>query len=74
MTIRFLDLVESDRPDYPYMPGQVLDLPYVSKWVQAALCDGRAELVRGEEPELATVSVGERASVNVKQRRTKGVR
>ena len=43
------------------MPGQVIDVPALTPELHIALNSGRAELVRGEEPELATVTVRERA-------------
>lgn len=61
MQIRFLDLVESAAPGFPFMPGQTIDVPSMTPELRTALDSGRAELVRGEEPELATVAVRERA-------------
>ena len=60
MQIRFLDLVESGSPDFPFVPGQIIDVPTLTPAMRAAVKDGRAELVR-DEPELATVGVTERA-------------
>lgn len=60
MQIRFLDLVESESPEFPFMPGQVINVSSLTPAMRAAVKDGRAELVR-DEPELATVGVTERA-------------
>lgn len=61
MLVRFLDLVESEIPDFPFRPGQVADLSSLTPAIRAAIQSGRAALVRVEEPELATVAAGERA-------------
>jgi hypothetical protein len=59
--LRFLQLVESSAPGFPFMPGQVISglsrlTPEMRQWIR----EGRAELVK-DEPELATVGAGERA-------------
>jgi hypothetical protein len=68
MTIRFLDLVESDTAGFPFMPGQVIDVPTLTPSLRTAIHCGLAELVRGEEPELATVTVPERAGTRRRKR------
>jgi hypothetical protein len=62
MTLRFLQLVESSAPGYPFVPGQVIDglsrlTPEQQQWIR----DGRAELVRDEPPALAVAVPVERA-------------
>jgi hypothetical protein len=61
MKIRFLEMVESDVRGFPFMPGQVIDVERVSDAVAAAITDGRAELIRIEEPEIAITEAPERA-------------
>lgn len=69
MRIRFLQPTASISPDYPFQPGQVINVDPSPDWI--ALCDGvRAELVRDEELETATVGAGEQAVT----RRRKGSR
>lgn len=61
MTLRFLEVVESAAPGFPFVPGQVIrDLPRLSPEMRQWIRDGRAEIV-ADEPELATVGPVERA-------------
>lgn len=69
MDLRFLAIVESDAPGFPFQPGQVLTgLDQLSPRFRQLVREGLAELVRDEEPELATVSAAPERAV---QRRVK---
>lgn len=62
MDLRFLQTVDSSAPGFPFMPGQVITgLSRLSPEMRQWLRDGRAELVRDEEPEAAVVAPVERA-------------
>lgn len=73
MRLRFLQTVPSLEPEYPFMAGQVITTPKLTpemhRWVQA----GWAEVMRGEQPELATVAPGERAVTRRGRPRTHGM-
>jgi hypothetical protein len=49
MTIRFLQTVPSENPEWPFMAGQVIDVPAPSPSMQDALRNGTAELVKAED-------------------------
>jgi hypothetical protein len=49
VTIRFLQTVPSEHPDFPFMPGQVINVPAPSPSMQQALRGGLAEIVRAED-------------------------
>lgn len=69
MDLRFLALVESDAPGFPFMPGQVLTgLGQLSPRFRQLVREGLAELVRATEPELA---VAVRAPERAVQRKAK---
>jgi hypothetical protein len=63
MDLRFLALVESDAPGFPFVPGQVLtNVGTLSPRFRQLIRDGLAELVREDVPEMAVaVAVPERA-------------
>jgi hypothetical protein len=69
VTIRFLGLAESAVPGAPFVPGQVIEVATLTPEIQAALRSNLAELVRAEEPDLATVGVTERAVTRTARRR-----
>ncbi len=61
MQIRFLETVESSAAGFPFQPGQVIAVTQMTSAIRSALRDGRAEVLRTEEPELATVVASEHA-------------
>lgn len=61
MTLRFLDLVPSAAPDYPFLPGQSIQVTRLTAEMRQWVRSGKATVVGDEEPELATVAPGERA-------------
>ena len=61
MKIRFLHTTPSAAPGYPFQPGQVIDVPKITTEVREWIKDGKAELLREPELEVATVGVTERA-------------
>lgn len=61
MTIRFLSPVDSGHPEFPFMPGQVIEVTEPSPEMLASLRDGRAEVLGDSEPERATTAVPRRA-------------
>lgn len=64
MDLRFLQPVDSSAPDFPFLPGQILrGLSRLSPQMETWIREGRAELVREDGAELATVGVRERAVV-----------
>lgn len=48
-------------PDYPFQAGQIIDVPKITTEMREWIKDGKAELLREPELELATVGVNERA-------------
>jgi hypothetical protein len=69
MKIKFLRTTDSDVYGFPFVEGQVIEVPELSSAMRQWLKEERAELVREEEPELATVGVAERAVVRTKRAR-----
>jgi hypothetical protein len=63
--LRFLQVVDSSAPDFPFMPGQTITgLARLSPQMEAWVRGGLAEVVREDDQvELATVGVRERAVV-----------
>jgi hypothetical protein len=59
MQIRFLQTCASDNPDYPFMAGQVIDVPALSRLLQSHVFTGLAEFVREDETECAVVVAAE---------------
>jgi hypothetical protein len=62
MKIRFLEIVESDHPERPFRPGQVIDVDHPTPAMRAWIKTKRAELVREDDSlEVAAVTVPEHA-------------
>ena len=61
MTIRFLEPVDSGRPEFPFLPGQVITVDVPTAEMLAGLNSGRAEVLGDVTPERATVAVPRRA-------------
>lgn len=55
MTIRFLQTARSSNPDFPFLAGQVITVAEPTAEMVAALNDGRAEAVKTDDVEFATV-------------------
>jgi hypothetical protein len=57
MTIRFLEVVESQAPGYPFLVGQVIDIDKAWPELVTAINAGRAEVVRAGGSEAAEVAI-----------------
>ena len=73
MRLRFLETVASDRDGYPFMAGQMINLPRLDDrarlWIQRGLVQ-----VLPDEPEYAIVGPPERAVTMRKRGRPRGAR
>lgn len=71
MTIRFLQTVPSEHPEYPFMAGQVISVTAPSPFLLELLDGVRAEIVKGLEPpeEQAVAPDGERPEPERPRRR-----
>lgn len=67
MRVRFLETIESGVPGYPFVLGQVIDVPVLTPPMREWQRQGWIEVV--EEPELATVGAPERAVLRKGRRR-----
>lgn len=61
MTIRFLQLADSDVEGMPFMAGQTVEIAAPTPAMQRALQRGLAVVERQQEPETAIVETPERA-------------
>jgi hypothetical protein len=55
MTIRFLQTVASENPEFPFMAGQVIDVPAPSAFLLGLVDGVRAEAVKTDNTERAVV-------------------
>lgn len=53
MTIRFLQSVPSENPNFPFQPGQVITVPAPSDYLLSLLDGIRAEVVPTDDTERA---------------------
>jgi hypothetical protein len=74
MTIRFLQTVQSENPSFPFMAGQVIDVPVPSPYLLSLLDGVRAEAVKSDGIERAVVDGGETPEPVPVKRRRKRVR
>lgn len=61
MTIRFLQAVPSENPEFPFQAGQVIEVACPSPYLLSLLDGVRAEVVRTEGEEVAVEPEAERA-------------
>ncbi len=61
MRIRFLQVVASPQPEFPFQIGQVINIDEPWPALLAALDGVQAEVLRDDAPELAVMGTGERA-------------
>jgi hypothetical protein len=59
VTIRFLQTVPSENPDYPFTAGQVITVAAPSPFLLSLLDGVRAEVVKGLDEQLAIEPAGE---------------
>lgn len=73
MRLKFRDTAPSATPGFPFLAGQIVDVAELSPEMQAAIEEGKAELLQDDEPEEAvTVPAPERA-VTRKAKHARGV-
>ena len=53
MTIRFLQTVASEKPDFPFMAGQIIEVSAPSEYLLSLLDGIRAEVVPTDDSERA---------------------
>lgn len=69
MRIRFLETTPSDRPDFPFQVGQVIEWPDLDDTVQRWLESGIAEVVPESAAESAALDVAAQAAVEPRPKR-----
>jgi hypothetical protein len=69
MTIRFLQTAQSENPDFPFMAGQVIEVPAPSPLIQQALRGGLAEIVRADDERAEAPAVESTEPVRRKGRK-----
>jgi hypothetical protein len=74
MTIRFLQTVQSENPDFPFMAGQVIDVPAPSPFLLNLLDGVRAEAVKAEDELTEAPAVEQPEPVTRRRRRTHATR
>jgi hypothetical protein len=72
MLVRFLDVVASDHPAFPFAPGQIANFAAtIPATVRRALSDGRAVAIADPTVEAATVAPAEQAVTGDAKRKAK---
>jgi hypothetical protein len=69
MTIRFLQTVQSENPEFPFVAGQVIDVPVPSPFLLNLLDGVHAEAVKDEDERAVAPETEQPEPVPVRRRR-----
>lgn len=61
MKLRFLQTTPSSNPDFPFQPGQTIELARLTADLRKWIKHGHAEVVRDDSTETAVAPKGEKA-------------